>query len=154
MKVALGSDWPSRNMFLRIFTVEIPPPCLPDPLYCLASIALQEPRQGGRCLQAIEQANSNPHIMFMNKGTIVMRKLIAVFAGLGLIIAAFAGLALAFVLGIFAAGAMLIARLTGRLGPSAPTWRAATQRAASGERKAHTKDYRVWNDGRGTIIDM
>lgn len=83
-----------------------------------------------------------------------MRKLIAVFAGLGLIIAAFAGLALAFVLGIFAAGAMLIARLTGRLGPIAPTWRAATQPAASGERKAHTKDYRVWNDGHGTIIDM
>jgi hypothetical protein len=54
----------------------------------------------------------------MNKGTIVMRKLVAVFAGLGLIIAAFAGLALAFVIGIAAAGAMLVARLTGRLGPS------------------------------------
>lgn len=148
------SGWRSRNILLRIFTMEIPPRCLPKPLYCPASITLQGPQQGGLRLQAIEQAISNPHIIIMNKGTIVMRKLVAVFAGLGLIIAAFAGLALAFVIGIAAAGAMLVARLTGRLGPSAPAWRAATQRAAPGGHKSHTRDYRVWNDGRGTIIDM
>ncbi|WP_394691423.1 hypothetical protein [Hoeflea sp.] len=83
-----------------------------------------------------------------------MRKLVAVFAGLGLIIAAFAGLALAFVLGLAATGVMLVARLTGRLGTGAPSWRAARQHTAAGGPKSHTKDYRVWNDGRGTIIDM
>jgi hypothetical protein len=49
----------------------------------------------------------------------------------------------------------LVARLTGRLGPSTTPWRAATQRAAPGDRKTDTRaEYRVWNDGRGTIIDM
>lgn len=98
---------------------------------------------------AIEQPNSNPHIMDINKGMIVMRKLVAVFAGLGLIFAAFAGLALAFVLGIIATGAVVIARLTGKLKPVT-----RGHHAASGERRGQAKDYRVWNDGRGTIIDM
>jgi hypothetical protein len=98
---------------------------------------------------AIEEPSSNPHIMSVNKGMNVMRKLVAVFAGLGLVFAAFAGLALAFVLGIVAAGAVLIARLTGTLKPIGPG-----RHAASGERRSRTRDYRVWNDGRGTIIDM
>lgn len=83
-----------------------------------------------------------------------MRKLVAVFAGLGLIIAAFAGLALAFLLGIVAAGAMLVARLTGRLGPVVPRTRGAANHAAAAGQRSNSKDYRVWNDGRGTIIDM
>jgi hypothetical protein len=80
---------------------------------------------------------------------IAMRKFFAFFAGLGLLAAAFAGLALAFVLGIAAAGALLVARLTGRLRPPA-----AAARAATGSHKRGTGEFRVWNDGRGTIIDM
>ena len=46
-----------------------------------------------------------------------MRKLVAVVLGLGLVTAAFAGLALAMVLGLLTASVMLVARATGRLQP-------------------------------------
>ena len=77
-----------------------------------------------------------------------MRTFLAVAAGLGLVFATFAGLALALVLGTVAAGAIAVARLTGRVQP-------ATVRASqTGKRDQTTAGYRVWNDGRGTIIDM
>lgn len=76
-----------------------------------------------------------------------MNRFIAVIAGIGLIAATLAGLALAFVLGLLAAGAMLVARLTGRL-PLQPARGAAKSRDRQG------RDFRIWNDGRGTIIDM
>lgn len=77
-----------------------------------------------------------------------MRNILAVLAGLGLVFAAFAGLALAVVLGIVAASAITVARLTGRFRP------AVAKAAAGGNRDRSTSEYRVWNDGRGTIIDM
>ncbi|WP_420407763.1 hypothetical protein [Hoeflea sp.] len=79
-----------------------------------------------------------------------MRKILAVFAGLGLIVTAFAGLLLALVIAVTASGAMAIARLTGRFQPvTAGNPSAGKDRTARG-----TPEYRVWNDGRGTIIDM
>lgn len=77
-----------------------------------------------------------------------MRNILAVLTGLGLVFAAFAGLALALVLGAVAAGAIAVARLTGRFQPAM-----ATASTAAGSDKSRT-GYRVWNDGRGTIIDM
>ncbi|MEQ8308610.1 MAG: hypothetical protein RIA09_18905 [Hoeflea sp.] len=79
-----------------------------------------------------------------------MKKIIAVFAGLGLIVAAFAGLMLALVLTITATGAMAIARMTGRFRPAV----AGNASSRSGDRSSGKREYRVWNDGRGTIIDM
>lgn len=77
-----------------------------------------------------------------------MRNILAVLTGLGLVVAAFAGVALALVLGTLAAGTMLLARLTGRFQP------AMARAHASGNRERPKTEYRVWNDGRGTIIDM
>lgn len=77
-----------------------------------------------------------------------MRTLLAVVTGLGLVFAAFAGLALALVLGTVAAGAIALARLTGRFQPAMAKASAAREHDKSGT------DYRIWNDGRGTIIDM
>jgi len=77
-----------------------------------------------------------------------MRNLLAVFAGLGLVFAAFAGLALALVLGFVAVATVTVARLTGRFQP------AMAKASASKNRAATSPDYRVWDDGRGTIIDM
>ena len=77
-----------------------------------------------------------------------MRNILAVFAGLGLVFAAFAGVALALVLGTLAAGAIAIARLTGRFQP------AMAKASAAGARDRSKADYKVWDDGRGTIIDM
>ncbi len=79
-----------------------------------------------------------------------MRKLVAFIFGLGLIAAAFAGLALALVLGVVSAGVMLVARLTGRLQPVRVRTAGSRAEASNGA----SPDYRVWNDGRGTIIDM
>ncbi|MEQ8480816.1 MAG: hypothetical protein RIC18_09160 [Hoeflea sp.] len=79
-----------------------------------------------------------------------MRKILAVFAGLGLIVAAFTGLMLALALTVTAAGAMAIARLTGRFKPAVAGNGASRKNRASDR----TREYRVWNDGRGTIIDM
>ena len=79
-----------------------------------------------------------------------MKKIIAVFAGLGLIVAAFTGLMLALVLTVTATGAMAIARMTGRLQPAV----AGNGSSRNGDRSSAKRDYRVWNDGRGTIIDM
>ncbi|MCY0092782.1 hypothetical protein [Hoeflea ulvae] len=77
-----------------------------------------------------------------------MRNLLAIFAGLGLLLATFAGIALALVLGVVAAGTIAIARLSGRFQP-------AMAKASSTTRRPGTEaQYRVWNDGRGTIIDM
>jgi len=80
-----------------------------------------------------------------------MKKIVAFFLGLGLVAAAFAGLALAVVLGFVTASVMLVAQMTGRLQP-------AMVRTARPDTRARTggapRDYRVWNDGRGTIIDM
>ncbi|WP_152599711.1 hypothetical protein [Hoeflea sp. BAL378] len=78
-----------------------------------------------------------------------MRKLVAFVLGLGLVAAAFAGLALAVVLAVASAGVMLVAKLTGRLQPLVAQPVRADQR-----QKGAPRDYRVWNDGRGTIIDM
>ena len=81
-----------------------------------------------------------------------MNKLVAFFLGLGLVAAAFTGLALAVVLGVLSASVMLVAQMTGRLQP-AMVRTAKTDdrtRGADGARR----EYRVWNDGRGTIIDM
>lgn len=79
-----------------------------------------------------------------------MRKIVGVFAGLGLIVAAFTGLMLALILTVTATGAMAIARMTGRFQP-AVAGNAASQ---NGDRSSAKREYRVWNDGRGTIIDM
>lgn len=87
-------------------------------------------------------------MMDMQQGNAVMRNLLAVFAGLGLVLAAFAGLALAIVLGVAAAGAVAVARLTGRYQP------AMAKATATRKPGSNAADYRVWNDGRGTIIDM
>ncbi|AKI02945.1 hypothetical protein IMCC20628_04268 [Hoeflea sp. IMCC20628] len=79
-----------------------------------------------------------------------MRKIVAFFLGLGLIAAAFAGLALAIVVGILSAILVVTARLTGR-------WQPAMVRTADkGHRRDNQKphDFKVSNDGRGTIIDM
>lgn len=77
-----------------------------------------------------------------------MRNLLAIFAGLGLLFAAFAGLALAVVVGVLAASTIAVARLSGRFQP-------AMAKARTGSRQQGAKpDYRVWDDGRGTIIDM
>tara|TARA_R110002020_G_scaffold47752_2_gene136090 strand:+ start:2924 stop:3160 length:237 start_codon:yes stop_codon:yes gene_type:complete len=78
-----------------------------------------------------------------------MRKLVAFVLGLGLVATAFAGLALAVVLAAVSASVMLVAHLTGRLQPAVARPVRADQR-----QKAMPHDYRVWNDGRGTIIDM
>ncbi|WP_417414859.1 hypothetical protein [Hoeflea sp.] len=77
-----------------------------------------------------------------------MRNILAVLTGLGLVFAAFAGLALALVIGTVAAGAIAVARLTGRFQPAM----AKASTAANADRSR--TEYRVWNDGRGTIIDM
>jgi len=77
-----------------------------------------------------------------------MRTILAVVTGLGLVLAAFAGLALALVLGTLAAGAIAVARLTGRFQP------AMAKASTTTNREKPTPEYRVWNDGRGTIIDM
>lgn len=77
-----------------------------------------------------------------------MNKLVAFVLGLGLIGAAFAGLALAVVLGAISASVMLVARMTGRLQP------AMVRTAGARGRNRAAREYRVWNDGRGTIIDM
>ncbi|OCW57461.1 hypothetical protein AWJ14_14250 [Hoeflea olei] len=69
--------------------------------------------------------------------------------GLGLVVAAFAGLALAMVLAVTTAGIMLASRMTGRLQPAVA--RPTKSRTGQAD-KQH--GYRVWNDGRGTIIDM
>jgi hypothetical protein len=79
-----------------------------------------------------------------------MRKLVAFIFGLGLIATAFAGLALAVVLGVISAGVMIVARLTGRMQPAM----AGAAGARAEVRNGASPDYRVWNDGRGTIIDM
>ncbi|MCY0149017.1 hypothetical protein OEG84_15215 [Hoeflea sp. G2-23] len=78
-----------------------------------------------------------------------MRTLIAIVAGLGLMVAAIAGIALALVLGVVAAGAVFAGRLTGRLQPAMA--RSAT---AKPDHRASQNQFRVWDDGRGTIIDM
>ena len=77
-----------------------------------------------------------------------MRTILAVVTGLGLMFAAFAGVALALVLGTLAAGAITIARLTGRFQP------AMAKASAAASHDKSKADYRIWNDGRGTIIDM
>lgn len=77
-----------------------------------------------------------------------MRPILAVVTGLGLVLAAFAGVALALVLGTLAAGAITIARLTGRFQP------ATAKASATSSHDRSKSDYRIWNDGRGTIIDM
>ncbi|MEM5470790.1 hypothetical protein WNZ14_03545 [Hoeflea sp. AS60] len=77
-----------------------------------------------------------------------MRNILAVVTGLGLVFAAFAGLALALVLGTVAIGTIAVARMTGRFQPAM----ARASNTASGNRSQ--TEYRVWNDGRGTIIDM
>ncbi|MBU4531820.1 MAG: hypothetical protein KUA43_16785 [Hoeflea sp.] len=79
-----------------------------------------------------------------------MRKLVAVLLGLGLVAAAFAGLALAVVLGVLTASIVAVARMTGRLQPAMVRTAKADGRGADGA----PRHYRVWNDGRGTIIDM
>ncbi|MDF1608249.1 hypothetical protein PZ897_08685 [Hoeflea sp. YIM 152468] len=77
-----------------------------------------------------------------------MRKVLAVFAGLGVLFAVFAGLALAVVVGLLAAGTLAVARLSGRLQP------AMAKASTTAGQHHRTQEYRVWNDGRGTIIDM
>lgn len=77
-----------------------------------------------------------------------MRNILAVFAGLGLVFAAFAGVALALVLGVVATGAIALARLTGRFQP------VMAKASTAGSRDNSKAEYRVWNDGRGIIIDM
>ena len=77
-----------------------------------------------------------------------MKKIVAFVLGLGLVAAAFAGLALAVVLGVISASVMLVAQMTGRLQP------ARVRTAGPDDRARTSRDYRVWNDGRGTIIDM
>lgn len=77
-----------------------------------------------------------------------MRHLVAALVGLGVLIAGFAGLALAIVLGLAATGALLVARLTSGLRL------AMTRRTTAKPGERTDPDYRVWNDGRGTIIDM
>ena len=57
---------------------------------------------------------------------------------------------LALVLTVTATGAMAIARMTGRLQPAV----AGNGSSRNGDRSSAKRDYRVWNDGRGTIIDM
>jgi hypothetical protein len=57
-------------------------------------------------------------------------------------------LPLALVLGTLAAGTIVLARLTGRLQP------AMAKASTSSNRDRTRAEYRVWNDGRGTIIDM
>jgi len=84
----------------------------------------------------------------MKQGNAVMRTLLAVVTGLGLVLAAFAGVALALVLGTVAAGAIALARLTGRFQPE------MAKASATRDHDRSKTDYRVWNDGRGTIIDM
>ena len=79
-----------------------------------------------------------------------MRNIVAVFVGLGLVAAAFAGLALAVVLGVLTASAVAVARMTGRLQPAM----VRTAKAEGRNRGEAPRQYRVWNDGRGTIIDM
>lgn len=77
-----------------------------------------------------------------------MRNILAILAGIGLLLAAFAGVALALVLGIMAASAITVARLTGRFRP-------VMAKASVAQPHDRSKaEYRVWNDGRGTIIDM
>ena len=78
-----------------------------------------------------------------------MSKLAAFILGLGLIAAAFAGLALAMVLGVVTAAGLLVARITGRLQPAM-----ARSAVKPQPREGVSRDFKVWNDGRGTIIDM
>lgn len=77
-----------------------------------------------------------------------MRHLVAAIVGLGVLIAGFAGLALAIVLGLVATGTLLVARLTSGLRL------AMARRPAAKPGERTDPNYRVWNDGRGTIIDM
>ncbi len=80
-----------------------------------------------------------------------MRKIVAFFLSLGLVAAAFAGLALVVVLGVLSASVMLVAQMTGRLQPAMVRTAKNSDRNRAG---TAPRDYRVWNDGRGTIIDM
>ena len=86
--------------------------------------------------------------MPVKQGNTAMRNIVAIFAGIGLMLAAFAGLAVALLLGTVAAATFAFARLTGRVQPAMA--RASAPRQGDRSRT----DFRVWNDGRGTIIDM
>lgn len=79
-----------------------------------------------------------------------MRKLVAVVLGLGLVTAAFAGLALAMVLGLLTASVMVVARATGHLQPV----RVNATHSRADARNGAQRDFRIWDDGRGKIIDM
>lgn len=83
-----------------------------------------------------------------------MRPLVAALAGLGVLIAGFVGLALAVVLGLAATGAVLALRLTSRLRPAVTRRTTTRDRAPTGSDRRAGPDYKIWNDGRGTIIDM
>lgn len=96
-------------------------------------------------MRSIEHTAINPQICVMKTGTTTMRKITALLVGISLVVAAFAGLALAFVLGVIAAISMLIARLIMRLGLTA---------TAKKSGKSGAGEFRVRNDGHGTIIDM
>ncbi len=91
-----------------------------------------------------------------------MKTLVAVLAGLGLIVVSLAGLALAMLLAVSAALVLIAARVTGRRPGTArrdifgtrPTASGAPGATSGGAQPAGEGELRIWNDGRGTIIDM
>ncbi|PWW00590.1 hypothetical protein DFR52_103797 [Hoeflea marina] len=78
-----------------------------------------------------------------------MNRLISILAGVGLLAVTLAGLGLALVIGLLGAMTFGMVRL---MRPKPVYARRVPPRDT--EQAGHAQPYRVWNDGRGTIIDM
>ncbi len=79
--------------------------------------------------------------------SIVFTVLTMLIAGATFLFAASLGLAIAGIIAVLMLGSMLAGKLQPR--PVRATARARNDRAAPGQREP-----RIWNDGRGTIIDL
>lgn len=77
-----------------------------------------------------------------------MKKLITLFAGLGLLAVTLAGLGLALAIGLLGAITFSVVRM---MRPKPAYVRSGASQQSP---RVDENGYRVWNDGRGTIIDM
>lgn len=77
-----------------------------------------------------------------------MKKLITLFAGLSLLAVTLAGIGIALVIGVLGAITFSVVRMM----RSKPVY--VRSRASHDTPKEDANGFRVWNDGRGTIIDM
>jgi hypothetical protein len=96
-----------------------------------------------------------PHIVHQRKGQIKMQRIRSIIftvfamlvAGATLVFAASVGLAIVGITAVLMLGSLLAAKFQPT--PVRATARARNERAATGQREP-----RIWNDGRGTIIDL